>query len=157
MAIIIITTKNKYMNENKKLLLVGIVCLVGGLAIGSVADMKEGKMGYEKRGKDFGEMHMMGDGKMMHGSMDGMAGHGGDRGMQNMMDDMSQNLQGKIGAEFDKVFLTDMIVHHKGAVVMAELALKNAESQNVKDLSRAIIDAQNKEIADMEKWLSENK
>ncbi len=148
------------MNENKKLLLVGIVCLVGGLAIGSLADIpgaKVGKGGYEKIGKGYGEMHMMGDGRMMHGSMDGMAGHAGGMGMQNMMDDMSMNLQGKTGAEFDKVFLTDMIVHHKGAVVMAELALKNAESQNVKDLSRAIIDAQNKEIADMEKWLSEMK
>ncbi len=145
------------MNENKKLLLVGIVCLVGGLAIGGLADIpgaKERGMSCEKMGKGCSEMHMMGDGKMMHGSM---AGHSGGMGMQDMMDDMSQNLQGKTGAEFDKVFLTDMIVHHKGAVVMAELALKNAESQNVKDLSRAIIDAQNKEIADMEKWLSEMK
>jgi uncharacterized protein (DUF305 family) len=45
-----------------------------------------------------------------------------------------------------------MIVHHQGAVVMAQEALKNAKHQEIKDLAQNIITAQNKEIAEMQAW-----
>jgi uncharacterized protein (DUF305 family) len=44
-----------------------------------------------------------------------------------------------------------MIIHHYGAIYMAERALKNAERQEIKDLSRAIISAQTQEIEQMKK------
>lgn len=87
--------------------------------------------------------HMMPDGTMMHGSMD----------MTAMMADMNAALAGKTGDEFDRAFLTEMIVHHEGAVEMAQLALTNAKRQEIKDLSQAIISAQNTEIAQMKGWL----
>ena len=56
------------------------------------------------------------------------------------------------GPEFDAAFISEMIVHHQGAVEMAELALTNAQHQEIKDLAKAIITAQNKEISDMQAW-----
>ncbi len=90
-------------------------------------------------------MHMMPNGQMM--SNDGSGG------MSATMSDMMSGLYGKTGDDFDKAFLEEMIVHHEGAVLMAQLALKNAKHQEIKDLSNAIISAQNKEIASMRSWL----
>jgi uncharacterized protein (DUF305 family) len=72
--------------------------------------------------------------------------------MGHMMSDMSAGLNGKTGDEFDKAFIEEMIVHHQGAVDMANLALKNAKHKEILDLSRAIIRAQNEEITDMQNW-----
>lgn len=87
--------------------------------------------------------HIMADGTYM--SNDGMS-------MAQMMADMNKSLMNKTGDEFDKAFLSEMIVHHEGAVEMAEMALKNAKHEEVIELSRAIITAQNKEIAQMKSW-----
>lgn len=76
--------------------------------------------------------------------------HGG--AMQGEMAAMTAALSGKTGDAFDQAFLTEMVVHHEGAVEMAQLALQNAKHQEVKDLAGAIIVAQNKEIADMRSW-----
>lgn len=86
--------------------------------------------------------HMMPDGTMMGGGSD----------MSSMMADMNLALQGKTGDAFDKEFLSEMIVHHQGAVQMAQLALANAKHQEIKNLANDIIAAQNKEIAEMEMW-----
>ena len=56
------------------------------------------------------------------------------------------------GEDYDRLFLTNMIAHHQGAVDMANLALTNAKHQEVKDLTRAIITAQSKEILQMRQW-----
>lgn len=90
--------------------------------------------------------HMMSNGMMM-ANMPGQSAS-----MQGMMMDMNAQLRGKSGDEFDRAFLYEMIVHHQGAVEMAELALKNAKHQEIIDLARAIIAAQNKEISDMKRW-----
>lgn len=76
----------------------------------------------------------------------------GPSGMQAEMDGMMQALDGKTADAFDQAFLDEMIVHHKGAVAMAEAALKNAKHQEIKDLAQAIISAQNSEIQKMQDW-----
>lgn len=68
------------------------------------------------------------------------------------MSGMMAALEGKTGDEFDEAFLNQMIVHHQGAVEMAKLAGKNAGHQEVKDLSKDIIVAQEKEIGQMQMW-----
>lgn len=68
------------------------------------------------------------------------------------MDSMVQNLEGKTGDEFDKEFIKGMIEHHQGAVEMAKLAEQNAKHQEIKDLSKDIISAQEKEIELMNQW-----
>jgi uncharacterized protein (DUF305 family) len=73
--------------------------------------------------------------------------------MSDMMGDMTASLEGKQGDAFDQEFIKEMIVHHEGAVAMAELALTQAGRQEIKDLANAIITAQNTEIAQMKEWL----
>ena len=62
------------------------------------------------------------------------------------------SLQGKSGDDFDRAFIEGMIVHHEGAVQMAEQAKLNAKHQEIKDMSDAIIDAQTTEINQMRMW-----
>ncbi|MBU0750521.1 DUF305 domain-containing protein [Patescibacteria group bacterium] len=87
--------------------------------------------------------HMMANGAMMHNQAMNMGG---------AMDDMMSGLNGKSGDDFDKAFLSEMVVHHQGAVLMAESALKNAKHQEIKDLAQNIITAQKAEIAEMQGW-----
>ena len=100
-------------------------------------------MAYSKGDKDSGMAmeHQMPNGQMMGGSM-----------MQNSMDEMMASLQGKTGDAFDQAFLSEMIVHHQGAVEMAQMALQSAKHQEIKDLAQGIITAQNKEIGEMKSW-----
>lgn len=56
------------------------------------------------------------------------------------------------GEDYDRMFIANMIEHHKGAVDMAKLALTNVKHQELKDMANDIITAQNKEISDMETW-----
>lgn len=72
--------------------------------------------------------------------------------MQMEMDGMMQNLSGKTGDAFDTAFLTEMIMHHQGAVDMAEAALQDAKHQEIKDLAQRIITAQEEEILLMQTW-----
>ena len=79
--------------------------------------------------------------------------HGMVMDMQSMMLSMTAGLQGKTGDEFDKEFLNEMIVHHQGAVVMAQMALQNAKHSEIKKLSEDIISSQEGQINDMSQWL----
>lgn len=89
------------------------------------------------------EDHMMPDGTMMSNS------HNED---SMTMDSMVNVLVGKSGDKFDKAFLEGMIEHHVGAVDMAKLASKNAKHQELKDMAKNIIDAQEVEIETMKDW-----
>jgi len=84
---------------------------------------------------------------MDHGGMD----HGG--GMMSE-EDMSA-LMAASGAEFDRLFLEQMIEHHTGAVEMA--VTESAEGQNTDAIAMAgtIRDTQNAEIAEMRQLLTE--
>jgi uncharacterized protein (DUF305 family) len=74
--------------------------------------------------------------------------------MHGAMGDMMMGLEGKTGDEFDKAFLSEMIIHHEGAVDMAEAALKNAKHPEIKQMALAIISAQTSEIQQMKGWLN---
>jgi uncharacterized protein (DUF305 family) len=55
----------------------------------------------------------------------------------------------------DQRFIEAMILHHQGAIAMAQDALQNAEHQEIKDLAQAIITAQEGEVVQMRQWLQE--
>jgi uncharacterized protein (DUF305 family) len=57
------------------------------------------------------------------------------------------------GDEFDVLFLTHMIAHHKGAVDMADDVLASTTSPRVRELATAIVESQAAEIAEMEALL----
>jgi uncharacterized protein (DUF305 family) len=75
--------------------------------------------------------------------------------MNKMMNGMMGELNGKTGDAFDKAFIKEMIVHHEGAVAMAEAAKINAKHQEIKTMADAIISAQTSEIEQMKKWLND--
>jgi uncharacterized protein (DUF305 family) len=68
------------------------------------------------------------------------------------MTSMTSSLQGKSGDAFDEAFVSGMITHHQDAIDMARMADSQAKHQEVKDLSKAIIDTQQKEIDQMKQW-----
>lgn len=80
-----------------------------------------------------------------------LAGHAHSN-TQGTMQDMMGGLDGKTGDEFDKAFISEMIVHHEGAVTMAEAALQNAKHPEIKKMAQDIIVTQTKEITQMKDW-----
>lgn len=72
--------------------------------------------------------------------------------MGDDMANMEAKLDGLSGEAYDKEFLKQMILHHQQAVDMSKYADTNAKHQEVKDLARAVITTQEKEIADMKSW-----
>ncbi|MCU0660448.1 MAG: DUF305 domain-containing protein [Candidatus Pacebacteria bacterium] len=73
-------------------------------------------------------------------------------GMQHTMSSMMAELEGKTGDAFDAAFLSEMIVHHEGAVVMAEAVLRSSNRSELITLANDIIAAQTKEIEMMKEW-----
>lgn len=84
--------------------------------------------------------------------MMGMRSQSNSYSMHGAMENMMGGVQNKTGDEFDRAFLVEMIEHHQGAVGMATAALSDAKHQEIKDLAKAIIESQSKEIQQMKEW-----
>lgn len=66
---------------------------------------------------------------------------------------MGEMDHGAVGeAPFDAQFIDGMIMHHQGAIAMAQQALDNAEHAEVRQMAEGIISAQEAEIGQMEGW-----
>lgn len=124
--------------ENKNnVVMFSVVFLIIGMLTGWL-------IGNKKSDTNFMAMnHQMPSGEMMNNEA---------MSMDQMMQGMMAGLEGKTGDEFDKKFLPEMIMHHQGAVEMAQAALMHAKHQEIKDLANGIIAAQNKEIKMMQDW-----
>ena len=72
--------------------------------------------------------------------------------MESMMNDMTASLQDKTGDAFDKEFLTQMIIHHQGAVDMAKEVLQKSKRPELLRMANDIISVQTKEINQMADW-----
>ncbi|MGH3147975.1 MAG: DUF305 domain-containing protein [Rubrobacter sp.] len=55
-------------------------------------------------------------------------------------------------APFDKAFIDNMIPHHRSAIEMAQVAATQTENPEIKDLATNIVEAQKREISQMELW-----
>lgn len=84
---------------------------------------------------------MMPSGTMMPG-MDGM-----------MSPDDMQALQNAQGVEASKLFLTQMIKHHQGAITMAQSEIKDGQFPDAIALAKSIASSQQKEIDTMNEIL----
>jgi YVTN family beta-propeller protein len=73
-------------------------------------------------------------------------------GMEMGMGTMEIN--GDANVPFDQHFIGAMISHHQGAIGMAEMALEQAEHEEIRTLAEEIITAQNAEIEQMLGWLA---
>jgi hypothetical protein len=149
--------KKEYKTDMSQALLYGIVgALIGGGVVLLIASnaVTTGNTSM---------MRMMGMGRHIQ-SMD--EHHGEDhmkeveetehlRSMDGMMESMRSSLNGLTGDDFDKAFLTGMIVHHQGAIDMAKEATKSAKHEEIKNLANDIINAQTIEIGQMKLWQKE--
>ena len=59
------------------------------------------------------------------------------------------------GEAYDEAYIADMIMHHEGAVQMAEQALAVSDRKEIRDLSENIISTQSDEIMKMRSWQQE--
>ncbi len=80
---------------------------------------------------------------MDHGEMSGMEGT---EGGSTDIEEMARQMVAPNGEYSDAAFVDAMVPHHEGAVEMAEVALENAEHEEIRSLARDIIDAQRAEI-----------
>lgn len=123
---------------SKESILYGVIGLLGGIVI-TVAVASA-----SVNSNNQGMMQMMGmrtDQASLNDDHSGMT-----------MDEMSSSLKGKTGDDFDKAFISEMIVHHQGAIDMARLAQSNAKHDEIKKLADAIVTAQSQEIDEMQSW-----
>jgi uncharacterized protein (DUF305 family) len=78
-------------------------------------------------------------------------------GMPGMMDSKDMDkLEKASGTDFDTMFLTMMIEHHKGAVEMATTEKSKGKYGPATTMAGDIITAQTSEIAEMNKLLGKN-
>ena len=125
-------------NTNLAQLFIGL--LVGVIVTVGFYSLNESDHRYAKNNSS---SHMMPDGTMMNNvGMD----------MESQMHGMTMSLEGKTGDAFDKEFLSQMIVHHQGAVDMAQMVLKTSKRPELVKLANDIITAQNGEIKMMQDW-----
>jgi uncharacterized protein (DUF305 family) len=130
---VLLTTKGAKVKEN---ILYGVI----GLLAGIVLTWAFASTGFRNNNQDM--MRMMGyrPNSMMNNNM------------EDTMHGMMGGISNKNGDDFDQAFISQMITHHQGAINMAEQALKDAKHQEIKDLSKEIIEAQTKEIDLMKQW-----
>ena len=89
--------------------------------------------------------------KPVTSSMSGMS-MGSGNGMMSM-DDMTA-LGAASGAKASKLFLSGMITHHTGAIVMAKTEIQSGKSADAISLANSITTSQTAQIAEMKKLLT---
>ena len=123
------------MTTKRATILAFLTFILGGLIVGTICA--------HHRNYTYGEEREIKNGKMMNHDS---------KNMTNMMEDMSMNLQGKTGDQFDKAFLSEMTEHHLGAITMANQVLAKSNRPELIKLAQDIIAAQTKEINQMKMW-----
>jgi uncharacterized protein (DUF305 family) len=101
-----------------------------------------------------------GMGGMDHGGMSGMGKEGdmsssaGGMSMPGMMSDgQMQQLTDASGVEFDRLFLEMMIMHHQGAIEMANTEIAEGSNAEALALAESIKTSQTTEITEMQQLL----
>ena len=114
-----------------------VLLLAVAFLLTACGDAGSGQQGDESAGG--------GHGQVDHGSMDhGQMGMG-----SKDMEDMAKQMVMQNGQYSDKAFIDAMVPHHQGAIAMAKVALKNAEHQDIRELSHNIISSQQTEIEEL--------
>ena len=83
-------------------------------------------------------------------SMPPMSGHGDMPRMSGMMSEQDMSaLKDAQGGDAGKLFLTQMIAHHEGAITMAQSEIKDGQYPPAVEMARAIVTTQQQEIDTM--------
>jgi uncharacterized protein (DUF305 family) len=87
------------------------------------------------------------------GDMGGMDHDMGGMGEGMMSDEDMAQLEDATGAEASRLFLEQMILHHEGAIQMAEYQVERGENPEAVALAERIVEDQTEEIATMQDLL----
>lgn len=123
-------------NTKNNVLVIGLLTLILGLIIGYFAGTSTAYRPFGMMSGNYSQTRDADDYVGMHGAMNGM-----------MM-----GLSGKTGDALDLAFLDGMIIHHEGAVEMAQALLKGTKRPELIKLGNDIITAQTGEIQMMKEW-----
>ena len=83
-----------------------------------------------------------------------MPGHDmGSMGGGMMSEQDMAALRNAQGIEASRLFLTQMIEHHKGAIAMAQTELNSGQFSPAVELARSVVSSQQKEIDTMQQML----
>ena len=94
--------------------------------------------------------------KMMRDMMPGPKDSASTRAFKEAHMKMMQDMHIAYTGNTDVDFARGMIAHHQGAIEMAKVQLQYGKDPEFQKLSRDIIAAQEKEIAQMQDWLKKN-
>ena len=125
-----------------------------------MADMILGKDGIDERVSTLAEQIKAVQGpeiELMESWLDDWGTPMGDMGGMDhgmMSDTDMQALEDASGVEASRLFLEQMIVHHQGAIDMAQTEVENGQNADVIALAEAIIASQTTEITTMEDILA---
>lgn len=122
-------------NTKNNVLVIGLLTLILGLVIGYFVGTSTYRP-FGMMGGNYNQTKNAGDYVGMHGAMQGM----------------TMGLSGKTGDALDLAFLEGMIIHHEGAVEMAQTLLRGTKRPELIKLGNDIITAQNGEIQMMKDW-----
>lgn len=143
--------------ENKnQTIIIGLLALIVGLIIGYLfgGNNMMFNRGFFSNDSMYEEMEEhMGDEMGEHMYDDELIDEDG--AMMHAMDEMMLGFRGKTGEEYEEAFLRGMIVHHIGAIEMAEELLKQTDRPELVKLANDIISAQNSEVDMMRGWLKD--
>ena len=88
-------------------------------------------------------------------SMPPMSGHGDMPGMSGMMSEQDMSaLKDAQGVDASKLFLTQMIAHHEGAITMAQSEIKDGQYPAAVAMAHSIVTTQQQEIDTMKAILA---
>jgi len=88
---------------------------------------------------------------MMPGMATGEDMRGSMMGMMKSMDSM------KMTGDTDRDFATMMKMHHQGAIDMAQMELQSGKDAKMRAMAKGIVEAQQKEIKEFDRWLGKRK
>ena len=72
------------------------------------------------------------------------------------MDKMMADMHMKPSGDADQDFAMMMIPHHQGAIDMAKVELEYGRDPQMRAVAEKVIEAQEKEIAELKDWLAKN-
>ncbi len=67
--------------------------------------------------------------------------------------DMHKRMMGAVGADATETWVRKMIEHHRGAIAMSRIVLREARDRNVRMMANKSITEQTREIGQLNAWL----
>ena len=75
----------------------------------------------------------------------------------SMMTSMDKMQKMTTSGDVDRDFAMMMKMHHQQGIEMAKMELMHGKSSDMKKMAKQIVEAQNKEIAEFDRWLIKQK